>query len=81
LCIDEFQKDRVKGNKCTLAQTELEERLYLENARFVYAFYRKLEPDKTKDQALREARFNRMYNLVSEGKARKFLVDHGCAPF
>jgi hypothetical protein len=78
---DEFQKGTVKGNKCTLAETEFEERLYLENARYVHVFYRKLEPDKAKDQVSREARFNRMYNVVSEGKARKFLVDHGCAPF
>lgn len=78
---NEFQSGSVKGNKCTLAQTEFEERLYLENTRYVYVFYRKLEPDKAKDQASREARFNRMYNTISEGKAKKFLMDHGCAAF
>jgi hypothetical protein len=67
--------------KCRLAQDQMEATLYLQNSRSVYAFYRKVARSRNPSQADRDARFNRMYNVVSEGRARQFLIDHGCAPF
>jgi len=67
--------------KCRLAQGQNEATLYLENSQSVYAFYRKVARSRNPSQADRDARFNRMYNIVSGGKARQFLIDHGCAPF
>ncbi|HTC94974.1 MAG TPA: hypothetical protein VK699_16140 [Terriglobales bacterium] len=65
-----------------LAQTQVEESLYLENSRNVYMFYLKLPPPKGSTQAERDARFDRMFYVVSGGgqsPVRQFLSDHGCA--
>ncbi|HTP66141.1 MAG TPA: hypothetical protein VMJ66_12180 [Geobacteraceae bacterium] len=40
-------------------------------------FYRKLERGREKDMADRQARFNRMYDDVSGGTAREYLLSHG----
>jgi hypothetical protein len=68
-------------DKCVLAEIQVEETLYLENPKTIYALYRKLPRSRLKDQADREARFNRTYDLVSEGKSKSFLMGHGCGPF
>ena len=68
-------------DRCRLAESNLEARLYISNRQNVYAFYRKLPPGGSKEQADREARFNRMFDAVSEGRARTFLLAHGCAPW
>jgi hypothetical protein len=68
-------------DKCVLAEIQVEETLYLENPKTIYAVYRKLVPSRLKDQADREARFNRAYNMVSDGRSRPFLTAHGCAAF
>jgi hypothetical protein len=68
-------------DKCVLAEVQVEETLYLENPKTIYALYRKLPRSRLKDQADREARFNRTYDLVSEGKSKAFLLAHGCGPF
>jgi hypothetical protein len=68
-------------DKCVLAEVHVEETLYLGNPKTVYAFYRKLVRSSVADEADRQARFNRMYDLVSEGKSRQFLLAHGCAAF
>lgn len=47
----------------------------------VERFYRKLERSRTSDMADRQARFNRMYDEVSDGTAKRYLVSHGCAAF
>jgi hypothetical protein len=65
--------------RCPMAEANVEERLYISNPKVVYAYYRKLKIGSLKDQADREARFNRMFELVSEGTVRQFLLDHGCA--
>lgn len=79
---EEFSSGKFKPErKCQLAETEFEERLYIENPRYVYLFYRKLVPGRERDLAQREARFNRMYNQITDGKARPFLTSHGCAAF
>jgi hypothetical protein len=72
---------RSNTDKCVLAEVQVEETLYLENPKTIYAFYRKLVPSRLKDQADREARFNRTYNTVSDGRSRSFLMAHGCAAF
>jgi hypothetical protein len=70
-------------NQCSLAQTAIEESLYLENSRLVSMYYLKLPPAKGNSQAERDARFNRMFFVVSSAKpeVKKFLVEHGCGPF
>jgi hypothetical protein len=80
----ELRSGKITGPKqCTIAETQVEESLYLENSRSVYAFYRKLTVSKSSSQADREARFNRMFYLVSGPKpeVRKFLLDNGCSKF
>ena len=67
---------------CAMAQTYVEESLYLEDARNVYAFYHKLGPvpaNKTRPELA--ARENRMLYTVSYGKAKEYLVSHGCWAF
>jgi len=67
--------------RCPMAEVQEEARLYISNPRVVYDYYRDLEVGWLKDQADREARFNRMFEKVSQGRAKKFLLDHGCAPW
>jgi len=50
------------------------------NRRFGH-LYGKIERGGTKDMADRLARFNRMFDAVSGGTARPYLLEHGCAPF
>ncbi|HEY4920881.1 MAG TPA: hypothetical protein VII40_12320 [Xanthobacteraceae bacterium] len=71
----------IVADKCVLAELQTEGTLYLENDRNVEQFYRKLVRGSARDQADREARFNRMYDAVSGGRSRPFLLAHGCAPF
>ena len=81
---DRFRTGAVKsGDSCAVAETAVEERLYIQNPKTVYLFYRDLVRGRLKDQADREARFNRMYVEASGGQewVKKFLLDHGCAPF
>lgn len=68
-------------DKCSYAELHIEATLYLAASNNVYRFYRTLVRGRLKDQADREARFNRMYDAVSGGTARKFLLAHGCAGF
>ena len=80
----ELRGGKITGPKqCTVAETQVEESLYLGNSRTVYAFYRKLAVSKNPSQADREARFNRMFYLVSGPKpeVKKFLLDNGCSKF
>ena len=80
----ELREGKITGPKeCTLAQSQVEESLYLENSRSVYAFYRKVAVSRNPNQADREARFSRMFYLVSgpRPEVRKFLIDHGCSQF
>ena len=67
--------------RCRIAEVNEEERLYISNPKVVYAYYRDLEVGRLRDQAEREARFNRMFDKVSGGTARTFLLAHGCAPW
>jgi hypothetical protein len=67
--------------RCRMAEVREEALLYISNPKVVYDFYRELQVGWLKDQADREARFNRMLEKVSQGRARKFLLEHGCAPW
>lgn len=80
----ELADGKITGPKqCTVAETQVEETLYLENSRSVYAFYRKLAVSRNPSQADRETRFNRMFYLVSGPKpeVRQFLIKNGCPAF
>lgn len=75
-----FASDRMKPEgRCAAAQTNLEARLYIGNPKAVYDFWRQLERASLKQQADREARFNRMFERVGGPSARAFLVAHGCS--
>jgi hypothetical protein len=78
-----FQKEASKSayDKCVSAEVHTESTLYLENNNNVYQFYRKLVISRAKDMNDRAARFNRMYDAVSGGTSRQFLLTHGCLPF
>jgi hypothetical protein len=76
-----FTPTPLVADKCVLAEILIEETLYLQDPKSVYAFYRKLVRSRVADQADREARFNRMFDTVSNGQSKQFLLDHGCAPF
>ncbi len=78
----ELRSGKITGPKqCAVAETQVEETLYLQNSRSVYAFYRKLEVSKNPAQADRQARFDRMFYLVSgpNPEVKKFLQENGCA--
>lgn len=78
-----YQRETSKPayDRCVLAELHTEDALYLENNDNVYQFYRKLVRSRLKDMNDRQARFNRMYDAVSGGKSRAFLLAHGCQPF
>lgn len=80
----QLESGKISGPKqCVVAETQVEESLYLENSRAVYAFYRKLVTSRSPSQADREARFDRMFWIVSGPKpeVKKFFLDNGCSPF
>lgn len=80
----ELKDGKITGTKqCTVAETQVEETLYIENSRSVYAFYRKLTPSRNPSQADREARFDRMFYIVSGPKpeVKKFFLENGCSAF
>ena len=81
---DELRNGKIpEAKRCTVAETQVEETLYLENSRSVYAFYRKLVRNRVANQEDRERRFNRMFYLVSgpNPEVKKFLIDNGCPAF
>jgi hypothetical protein len=83
---EELKAGKIKpAERCFIAQTQLEERLYLENRKNVSIFYLKLMPqmEMTPSQAQREARFSRMLLTVAGGKpeVRQFLIENGCSKF
>ncbi|HEY6253358.1 MAG TPA: hypothetical protein VI685_25660 [Candidatus Angelobacter sp.] len=81
---EELRNGKITGTKqCTVAETQVEESIYLENSKSVYAFYRKVARSRDASMADREARFNRMFYLVSGPKpeVRQFLIDNGCPAF
>jgi len=62
--------------ECVIAEKYTEANLYLQDPNNLFLFYRKLERDWDKDMAARLRRFNRMFDLVSGGTARRFLLSH-----
>ncbi|MBZ5523631.1 MAG: hypothetical protein LAP21_15465 [Acidobacteriia bacterium] len=83
---EELKAGKIKSaDRCFIAQTQLEESLYLENHKNVSMFYLKLMPqmEMTPSQAQREARFSRMLFVVAGGKpeVRQFLIENGCSKF
>jgi hypothetical protein len=82
---DELQSGKYKGDpkECSIAQAQVEESLYLDNPKLVSMFYLKLPPAQGNSQAERDARFDRMFLVVSSAKPeiKRFLTDHRCGPF
>lgn len=82
---DELTKGKYAAapNQCSIAQTQVEESLYLKNSKFVAMFYLKLPPARGNSQAERDARFNRMFYVVSSAdpEVKKMLTEHGCGAF
>jgi hypothetical protein len=84
----EFQEGQVKPqSQCTAANTLFDELLYLKDIRVVYQYYEWLlrNPDKATGQENTiehaQARFNRMFDAVSKGEARRFMAERGCNVF
>lgn len=77
----ETGKIKVIGDPCVQAELYEEDLLYMQDHKNVELFYTTLQRGFLKDQVDREARFNRMYDTVSRGEARSFLLAHGCGPF
>ena len=77
-----FEKGIVKPNaQCLAAELYTENSLYLKDPSSVAQFYLKLQSSPIRDTAEPQARFNRMYDEVSGGSARPFLLSHGCPAF
>jgi hypothetical protein len=77
-----FEKGTIPADKqCLIAELYMESSLYLKNPKNVELFYRRLERGRKKDMADRQARFNRMYDAVSGGTAKQYLLSHGCPAF
>lgn len=77
----EKEASRPATDRCVSAEVQTEEMLYLGDNSTIYELYRKAGPSPAKDMPSRLARFNRMYDAVSGGKTRAFLLAHGCAPY
>ena len=85
----EFNRDKVNyetgkmtgNNQCRQAELYEESLLYLKDHNNVEQFYLKLQRSRNSDMADRTARFNRMYDAVSGGEAKPFLLAHGCPAF
>jgi len=77
----EFEEKKIRPDQeCYLAEVYTETSLYLKDPKNVEQFYRKLGRSWEKDIADRQRRFNRMYNEVSGGTAKPFLLSH-CPAF
>ncbi|MGB8010054.1 MAG: hypothetical protein WCF68_00455 [Terriglobales bacterium] len=72
-----FEKGIIRPeSQCPSAELFTEASLYLKDSKNVEQFYRKLDRGRSKDMAERQARFNRMYDAVSGGAAKKYLLEH-----
>jgi len=72
-----FAKGTIKPDRqCVAAEFYIESSLYLKDPKTVFQFYRKLEPGRERDMAVRQARFTRMFDAVSGGTARQYLLQH-----
>lgn len=77
-----YETGKVTGdNQCLQAELYEETILYMKDHNNVELFYSRLERSMLKDMADRTARFNRMYDAVSGGEAKPFLLAHGCPAF
>jgi hypothetical protein len=65
-------------DRCRMAQSLIEEDLYLHDAKNVYRFYRRLENGPVRNAA---RQLSAMLNTVSGGTAKEFLLAHGCESF
>jgi len=78
----EFQEGKVKPqSQCKAANTLFDEQLYLKDIRVVYQYYEWLLRHPEEENENPQARFNRMFDAVSKGEARKFMAEHGCNVF
>lgn len=82
LTTKQYQAGTMKSkDPCVAAENYVTELLYIQDQKNVYLFYKDLVVGRLRDQADREARFNRMFTAVGGDTTRDFLLAHGCAPF
>jgi hypothetical protein len=62
-------------DRCRMAQSIIEEDLYLHDAKNVYQFYRKLATGSVRNAA---GRLTVMLNTLSGDTAKQVLLEHGC---
>jgi hypothetical protein len=79
--LQKFKPNALVADTCILAEIQLDETLYLNDPKSVYAYYRTLVRSRVAALADREARFNRMFDAVSNGQSNQFLIAHGCTSF
>jgi len=70
------EKQSSIDHECLIAENYILSDLYLKDPNNVFLFYRKLERSWEKDMGDRFRRFNRMFDLVSGGTAKRFLLSH-----
>jgi len=72
-----FAKGSIRPeNQCLSAELYTEASLYLKDAKNVDEFYRRLERGRSKEMAERQGRFNRMYDAISGGTMKQYLLAH-----
>jgi len=78
----EFEKGTIKPEmQCSLAETYIDESLYLKDTNNAQQFYLKLVRNGKQDMVDAQSRFNRMFDVVSGGTAKPYLLSHGCPSF
>lgn len=72
-----LQKDTFgHEDQCRAAESYVEASLYIKDTKNVDLYYRKLVRSWAKDMADRQRRFNRMFDVVSDGTAKQILLQH-----
>jgi hypothetical protein len=78
----EFDKGSIApAMQCIEAEVSMEQSLYLKDVNNVRQYYLILMHDGTEHTSDPQTRFNRMFNAVSGGTAKPYLLQHGCPSF
>ncbi len=74
---ESLEKGTISADKrCLTAELYIEASLYLKDPKNLERIYRKLEESRLKDLNDPQARFNRVYEEVSGGSAKQYLLKH-----
>ena len=72
-----LEKGTISPDKqCLTAELYIEASLYLKDPKNLELIYRNLEDGRQKDTGDPQARFNRVYDAVSDGSAKQYLLKH-----